>query len=128
MNKLEVVVGIIIENNQVFAFRRSIGKYASYFEFPGGKVEQGESYKQALIREFDEELNVCIKVKDLIDVVDYSYPDFDLRMHCYYVDVFSGDIELSVHDKLVKVSKDNIDELKWLDATRLIIDKIKCVL
>lgn len=124
MRSVEVVAAIIVDSGRILATQRGYGDFAGGWEFPGGKVEKGESNEEALVREIHEELNACIEVEKLLVTVEYQYPSFYLIMHCYISHLESG-ITLLEHQAAKWVSKDDIDSLEWLPADIEVVDAIK---
>lgn len=125
MKKLKVVAAVIRDKDRIFATARGYGEYKGWWEFPGGKIEEGESPQQALVREIREELDTEIRVGELIDTVEYDYPDFHLSMDCFWAEVVSGNLELKEAEDAKWLTKDTIDSVKWLPADLTLIDKIK---
>ena len=116
------------ENNKIFATARGYGELKGGWEFPGGKVELGETPQQALIREIIEELDTEIKVGELIDTVEYDYPTFHLSMDCFWAEVKEGHLELKEAEAAKWLTKDQLDSVTWLPADILLIDQIrKCM-
>ena len=116
MKSLEVVAAVIVKDDKVFATQRGYGPYKGWWEFPGGKIEAGETHQQALKREIREELESEIEVETLIKTVDYDYPEFHLTMHCYYCNVVSGNLVLKEHQDARWLAKTELDSVKWLPA------------
>ena len=132
MKTVKVVAAIICddmkEKNKIFATARGYGDLKGGWEFPGGKVEPGETSQQALIREIIEELDTEIKVGDLIDTVEYDYPTFHLSMDCFWAEVKAGHLELKEAEAAKWLTKDQLDSIDWLPADILLIDQIrKCM-
>lgn len=132
MNTIKVVAAIICDNmkekNKIFATARGYGELKGGWEFPGGKVEPGETPQQALIREIIEELDTEIKVGELIDTVEYDYPTFHLSMDCFWAEVKAGHLELKEAEAAKWLTKDQLDSVTWLPADILLIDQIrKCM-
>ena len=126
MNKvIRVVAAIIADDGEIFATQRGHGEFKGGWEFPGGKIEAGETPQEALIREIKEELEVQIKVGDLIDTVEYDYPTFHLSMDCFWTEIVSGDMVLREHEAAKWLTKDELDLVEWLPADVMVIDKIK---
>ena len=116
------------EKNKIFATARGYGDLKGGWEFPGGKVELGETPQQALIREIIEELDTEIKVGELIDTVKYDYPTFHLSMDCFWAEVKEGHLELKEAEAAKWLTKDQLDSVTWLPADILLIDQIrKCM-
>ena len=116
LKTIEVVAAIIIKDNKVFATQRGYGEFKGGWEFPGGKVEAGESLENALVREIKEELDADIKVKEFFETVEYDYPNFHLTMHCFICDLLSEDFVLREHDDARWLGKDELDSVDWLPA------------
>lgn len=132
MKTIKVVAAIICddmkEKNKIFATARGYGELKGGWEFPGGKVEPGETSQQALIREIIEELDTKIKVGELIDTVEYDYPTFHLSMDCFWAEVKAGHLELKEAEAAKWLTKDQLDSVIWLPADILLIDQIrKCM-
>ena len=132
MKTVKVVAAIICddmkEKNKIFATARGYGDLKGGWEFPGGKVEPGETPQQALIREIIEELDTEIKVGELIDTVEYDYPTFHLSMDCFWAEVKAGHLELKEAEAAKWLMKDQLESVTWLPADILLIDQIrKCM-
>lgn len=132
MKTVKVVAAIICddmkEKNKIFATARGYGDLKGGWEFPGGKVESGETPQQGLIREIIEELDTEIKVGELIDTVEYDYPTFHLSMDCFWAEVKAGHLELKEAEAAKWLTKDQLDSVIWLPADILLIDQIrKCM-
>lgn len=132
MKTVKVVAAIICddmkEKNKIFATARGYGDLKGGWEFPGGKVESGETPHQALIREIIEELDTEIKVGELIDTVKYDYPTFHLSMDCFWAEVKAGHLELKEAEAAKWLTKNQLDSVTWLPADILLIDQIrKCM-
>ena len=125
MKSIEVVAAIIRKEDKVFATQRGYGEFKDGWEFPGGKIEPGESAKAALAREIKEELNSEIVVERLIRTVDYDYPEFHLTMYCFLCSIESGTLELKEHESSKWLTADTIDSVDWLPADLVVIDDIK---
>lgn len=126
MKIIEVVAAIIRDaDERVFCTQRGYGDWKDWWEFPGGKIEPGESYKEALRREIREELATDIEVGSLLTTVEYDYPKFHLTMHCYLCTVVSGNLLLLEHEDARWLRKEELDTVRWLPADRSIIELLK---
>ena len=125
MKTINVVAAIIIKDNKIFATQRGYGEFKDGWEFPGGKVEQGEAPENAIVREIKEELDTTIEVKEYFDTVEYDYPNFHLSMKCYICTVVSGKLELLEHEAAKWLDKDSLDTVDWLPADLGLVDKLK---
>lgn len=125
MKTIEVVAAIIREDDKIFATQRGYGDFKGGWEFPGGKIEAGESPENALKREILEELDVEIQVNELIDIVEYDYPNFHLTMHCFFCQIVSGDLVLKEHSDAMWLKKEELHSVEWLPADLGLIEKIK---
>lgn len=124
MKKVEVVAAVIVDDGCVLATQRGYGDFAGGWEFPGGKVEEGETNEDALFREIHEELDTYIVVERHLVTVEYDYPTFHLVMHCY-ISRLEGSITLLEHQAARWVSKNDIDDLDWLPADIEVVEAIK---
>ncbi len=125
MKTVKVVAAIIRDGNKVFATQRGYGDYKDGWEFPGGKVEPGETAQQALIREIKEELDTDIAVGDYLTTIEYDYPTFHLSMQCFWCRIVDGIPVLKEHEAARWLDVDHIDSVEWLPADLTIIDLIK---
>lgn len=125
MKKIEVVAAIICKGGAYFATQRGYGEFEGMWEFPGGKIESGESADAALKREIQEELGVDITIDKFLCTTDYDYPAFHLTMHCYLCSIVSGEIELREHKSARWLTKESLDSVEWLPADMDIIKKLK---
>lgn len=125
MKKIEVVAAIITKGNRIFATQRGYGEFKGGWEFPGGKVEKGESFEAALIREIKEELDADIKIDEFYTTVEYDYPTFHLTMHCYLCNLISEEITLLEHEDSKWLTKEELDSLNWLPADEGLIENLK---
>ena len=121
MKQIEVVAAIIHHDGAYFATQRGYGEFEGMWEFPGGKIESGESQETALKREIQEELGVDIYIKELLCTTEYDYPTFHLTMHCYLCSVASGEIELREHKSAQWLTAETLDSVEWLPADEKII-------
>ena len=116
---------IIQREGAYFATQRGYGEFDGMWEFPGGKIEPGESSENTLKREIQEELGVDIVIEDLICTTEYDYPSFHLTMHCYLCSIASGEIELREHKSALWLTSDKLEDVAWLPADKEVIDKLK---
>lgn len=128
MKTIEVVAAIIRDGERIFATQRGYGEFKDGWEFPGGKIEQGETPGQALIREIREELDTEIEVGELVETVEYDYPQFHLTMHCFWCTVKSGDLVLKEHEAAKWLTKETLSSVDWLPADKGLIERLKCKL
>lgn len=128
MKTIEVAAAVIVDSfentTEVFATERGYGEFKGQWEFPGGKIEVGETPQQALIREIQEELTVKIKVDKLIDTIEYDYPKFHLNMKCFLCVIVDGDIILKEAEDSKWLNKDELYGVNWLPADITLIDKV----
>ena len=124
MKTIEVVAAIIIKDGQVFATQRGYGEFQGWWEFPGGKMETGESPQEALKREINEELDADIQVNELLETVEWDYPNFHLTMHCFICSLLSESIHLNEHEAATWLNLENLRSVKWLPADEILLDKI----
>ena len=125
MKSISVVAAIIIDGNKVLATQRAEGDFKGGWEFPGGKIEHGESSESALTREIKEELNLEINVDYYLETVEYEYPKFHLSMDCFVCSLVSGNLELVDHMAARWLDRENIDTVEWLPADIGIVEKLK---
>ena len=129
MKTMKVVAAIICNDmerkNKIFATARGYGDLKGGWEFPGGKVEPGETSQQAQKREIMEELSTEIKVGELIDTIEYDYPTFHLSMDCFWAEVVTGQLELKEAEAAKWLTKDQLESVAWLPADITLIDKIR---
>ncbi|MCR5734725.1 MAG: (deoxy)nucleoside triphosphate pyrophosphohydrolase [Lachnospiraceae bacterium] len=128
MKSIRVVAAVIREGNKIFATQRGYGEYKDGWEFPGGKIEEGETPQQALKREIMEELDTEIVVGDLIDTIEYDYPTFHLSMDCFWCELVKGDLKLKEHEAAKWLDKETIGSVEWLPADITLIEKVRAEL
>ena len=125
MKTVRVVAAIIIENGKVFATQRGYGEFKDGWEFPGGKIEPGETPEEAIVREIKEELDTGVEVIELLDTVEYDYPNFHLSMGCFICKIKSGDLVLKEHEAAKWLTKDTLGSLEWLPADMGLVGEIE---
>lgn len=125
MKTVKVVAAIIINNNRVFATQRGYGEFKDGWEFPGGKIEPGETPQEALVREIKEELDTEIGVKDYLETVEYDYPEFHLSMDCFFCVIKSGELVLKEHEAAKWLTAETLDSVDWLPADKGLIEEIR---
>ena len=116
MKQIKVVAAIIQKENKILATKRGYGEFINMWEFPGGKIESGETKKQALVREIKEELNIEINVDKFALDIEYQYPNFYLFMSCFMCSIKEGSIELLEHNDGKWITKEELNTLNWLPA------------
>ena len=124
MKTIEVVAAIIHKNGRILAAQRGYGDYKDGWEFPGGKVQPGESAEAAIVREIREELRVTIKPEKLVTTVEYDYPTFHLTMHCFISSIVEGEIELGEHEAMRWLTPNALDEVDWLPADVEVVQEL----
>ena len=125
MRTVKVAAAIIIHNNQIFATQRGYGEFKDGWEFPGGKIEPGETPQEALVREIREELNVEIEVGDFLETVECDYPNFHLSMDCFFCTIRSGELVLKEHESAKWLTEETLDSVEWLPADRGLAEGIR---
>ena len=135
MKTIEVVAAVIKKNGKFLATQRGYGDFKGMWEFPGGKMEEGETKKESLIREIREEMNAVINVDDYICTVEHDYPNFHLTMHTFLCELLKDNIELLYHNKdelehesVRWLNANELDSVEWLPADIIVVDKLKSLL
>ena len=125
MKIVRVVAAVIRDGDRIFATARGYGEYKGWWEFPGGKIEAGETPEEALVREIREELDTEIRVGALIDTIEYDYPTFHLSMDCFWAEVVAGRLVLKEAEDARWLTKDTLESVQWLPADASLIEHIK---
>ena len=123
--RIEVVAAIISDGDKIFATQRGYGEWKDWWEFPGGKMETGETPEEALRREIREELATEISVDNFLTTVEYDYPKFHLTMHCYICKIKTGRLMLLEHEAARWLTLEELDSIKWLPADVLVVESLK---
>ena len=122
MKHIEVVAAIIRKGDKIFATQRGYGDWKDWWEFPGGKMEAGETPEEALVREIREELSAEINVGEFLCTVEYDYPKFHLKMHCYLCSLIGEALHLNEHEAAKWLTKDELDSVDWLPADKVVVE------
>lgn len=129
MKTIRVVAAVICdsvkEKHKIYATSRGYGEFKGQWEFPGGKIEEGETPEQALKREIEEELDAEIEVYDLIETIEYDYPNFHLSMDCFWCEIITGKLVLKEAEAAKWLRKDELDSVQWLPADLTLIGKVR---
>lgn len=125
MKEIEVVAAVICSGDKIFVTQRGYGEFKDWWEFPGGKIEVGESTLDALHREILEELNTKITVRDFIQTIEIDYPNFHLIMHCYLCEVTKGNLTLLEHEAARWIKLSEWNTIQWLPADDAIYERVK---
>nr|MBQ6242306.1 (deoxy)nucleoside triphosphate pyrophosphohydrolase [Lachnospiraceae bacterium] len=122
---IRVAAAVIIDNGRIFATQRGYGPWKDYWEFPGGKIEPGETPEEALHREIREELEAGIAVGERLAAVEYDYPEFHLSMECFLAEVTDGQLILKEHEAARWLGQEELDSVNWLPADREVAERLK---
>ena len=125
MKTIRVVAAVIRKDDKIFATQRGYGELKGGWEFPGGKIEEGETPQEALKREIEEELDTEILVGELIDTIEYDYPNFHLSMDCFWCEIVEGKLVLKEHEAARWLDRKTMDDVEWLPADVTLVEKIK---
>ncbi|SFA96511.1 (deoxy)nucleoside triphosphate pyrophosphohydrolase [Clostridium frigidicarnis] len=125
MKTVEVVAAVIKQDDKIFITRRGYGEFVNMWEFPGGKMESGESREEALSREIKEELELDINILDFLTTIDYDYTNFHLTMHCFICEISGGTLSLNAHNDAKWIDFSDLDNPKWVPADILVVDALK---
>ena len=125
MKTIEVVAAIILKDGKVLATQRGHGQWKGWWEFPGGKIEPGETQQQALVREIREELDADISVGRLLKTIEWDYPDFHLTMHCFVCSLTSESLHLNEHQSARWLTRSALDSVNWLPADVELLPELK---
>lgn len=128
MKTIEVVAAIIIKDRELFATQRGYGDFKGWWEFPGGKIEAGESPREALVREIREELDAKISIGELLETVEWDYPNFHLTMHCFVCELTSESMNLNEHEDAAWLTKETLYSVKWLPADEGVLRRIEALI
>lgn len=128
MKSIEVVAAVIVRGGRIFATQRGYGDFKDFWEFPGGKIEAGESREDALKREIKEELDAEISVDSFLQTVEYDYPKFHLVLHCFLCSLKTKKVHLLEHESSKWLSADELDSVNWLPADNSVIQQLKQIL
>ena len=124
MKTIEVVAAVILKDDKIFATQRGYGEWKDWWEFPGGKMEPGETQEEALKREIREELSTDISVDEFLCTVEYDYPKFHLVMHCYMCSLLTDSLHLNEHEAAKWLGREELTSVKWLPADVEIIERL----
>src|SRR5699024_4327239 len=125
MKTIKVAAAIIVHDNKIFATQRGYGEFKDGWEFPGGKIEEVETPKEALVRAIKEELDTEIEVKEFLEIVEYDYPEFHLSMDCFFCTIKSGELVLKEHEAAKWLTVETLDSVDWLPADEALVQGMK---
>lgn len=125
MKNIHVSAAIIMKNNKIFVTQRGYGEFKDWWEFPGGKIEEGETPEECLKREIKEELKADINIDKYLCTVEYDYPNFHLKMECFICSLIDGHLELVEAEDAKFITKDQLDNIDFLPADLLVVKELK---
>lgn len=125
MKSYEVVAAIVLRDGKILAAQRGYGDLQGGWEFPGGKIEEGETREEALVREMGEELDAHIRIDSFFQTVEYAYDEFHMTMHCYLCSIPDGHMELLEHEAVRWLGRDEVDTVEWLPADVAVVEALK---
>ncbi len=128
MKTIEVTAAVIHDEGKILATQRGYGDFKGGWEFPGGKIQPGESAEEAIVREIQEELQVCIRPEKLLTTVEYDYETFHLTMHCFLASIIKGEIQLIEHEAMRWLTSDQLESVDWLPADIAVVAQLKRIL
>ena len=128
MKTIEVAAAVIHNEGKILATQRGYGDFKGGWEFPGGKIQPGESAEEAIVREIQEELQVCIRPEKLLTTVEYDYETFHLTMHCFLASIIKGEIQLIEHEAMRWLTSDQLESVDWLPADIAVVAQLKRIL
>ncbi len=128
MKTIEVAAAVIHDEGKILATQRGYGDFKGGWEFPGGKIQPGESAEEAIVREIQEELQVCIRPEKLLTTVEYDYETFHLTMHCFLASIIKGEIQLIEHEAMRWLTSDQLESVDWLPADIAVVAQLKRIL
>lgn len=125
MKNIHVSAAIIMKDNKIFVTQRGYGEFKDWWEFPGGKIEEGETPEECLKREIKEELEADINIDKYLCTVEYDYPNFHLKMECFICSLIDGHLELVEAEDAKFITKDKLDNIDFLPADLLVVKELK---
>lgn len=128
MKTIEVAAAVIHDEGKILATQRGYGDFKGGWEFPGGKIQPGESAEEAIVREIQEELQVCIRPEKLLTTIEYDYETFHLTMHCFLASIIKGEIQLLEHEAMRWLTSDQLESVDWLPADIAVVAQLKRIL
>lgn len=125
MKNIEVVAAIIRKEDKIFITRRGYGEFIDMWEFPGGKIEKGETKEEALKREIKEELELDINILEFLNTIEYDYPNFHLTMHSFICEITGGELVLNAHNDVKWIKFNELENQEWIQADILVVNALK---